>query len=413
MLDALWRWQPRWSTAYRRERDRLNGLASVPVDQEGLRYHCPLTPAKRDNLALQHINKSLLPWKEFSRPHILHVGVTSHCNLRCPACPTGTDKLGRPREHLDFDIFRRTADDLGDALQFTLFWEWGEPFLHPRLADMVGHVSKRDVLSVISTNGTIRNEPERIDQLVAAQPTVVIVCVDGATQEAYSRYRVDGKLDDVLATIRRLRDAKDRLGVEYPVIEFRSLATRYSVPQMFDLLAMAKDLGADVFSLKSFRPHDYRDADVSGELVPLMADLARYHTARPEDWKQEAGQVATRGPLRCGKPTYAPALHANGELAFCNYAGEPEEIFGHLGKQTFNDLWDSPQARAKRHTFLEKEGTHTCWNCHFRSDHEPTVGYMVPLRPLPDRVSVIKPTTEGDFHRLMEPAVRGYKEQVL
>jgi radical SAM protein with 4Fe4S-binding SPASM domain len=109
--------------------------------------------------------------------------------------------------------------------------------------------------------------------------------------------------------------------------------------------------------------------------------------------------------LRCGKPTYAPALHANGQLEFCNYSTGPGESFGTLREQDFNELWNSPRNRTLRREFLENEGAAPCWTCHFRSDHEPTVGYVVPLRPLPERVSVLQPTSEAEFRRRMEPVM--------
>jgi MoaA/NifB/PqqE/SkfB family radical SAM enzyme len=93
-------------------------------------------------LALQHINRPLLKYFESSYPHILNVWVTTCCNLCCPACSTGKASLGRPREHLNFDFYRRTVDTLRDHLLFMLFWDWGEPLLHPRLPEMIAHAKK-------------------------------------------------------------------------------------------------------------------------------------------------------------------------------------------------------------------------------------------------------------------------------
>ena len=74
-------WQ-RYNNALRHYR-KMNRF---PLVQEGVVYHCPLDDAKRRNLARQAVNKKLLFWKEIARPHIIHVGVTTHCNLSCPAC---------------------------------------------------------------------------------------------------------------------------------------------------------------------------------------------------------------------------------------------------------------------------------------------------------------------------------------
>ena len=87
------------------------------------------------------------------------------------------------------EVYRRTVDELRSTLMFMLFWDWGEPFMHPDLAEMVSHAKRSGIKTVISTSGTIGNSQEEIDRLVEAGPDVVIVCIDGATQETYSTYR--------------------------------------------------------------------------------------------------------------------------------------------------------------------------------------------------------------------------------
>jgi len=382
--------------AYRRERRRLDGMASFPIAQEALVYHCALTAGRRRNLALQQVNRALWRWGEVSLPHILHVGVSSHCNLRCPACPTGSRALGRPAGHFDADLFEDVLRELRRSLMLVLLWDWGEPLLHPRLAEMVARARARDVRAIISTNGTVNNSEEQIGRLVEAGPDSVIVCVDGADQAGYESYRVGGRLADVMDTLRRLAAAKERLGVKRPVVEFRSLATRHTERQVPELLAMAEDVGADLFTIKTLRPYDYRGRDIDGELVPLSDDLARYEYADGSD-RDPSARVAPMGPLRCGKPLYAPSLDSDGKLSFCNYASQDNEIFGPVEKGGLRRLWRSVQARDKRRHFETVQGTRSCGPCFFRSDHPPTILHAVPLRELPAEVSVARPETRDDL----------------
>ena len=105
-------------SGYRREHRRLRRMSHLPILQEGVYYHCPLDLRKRHNLALQRVEGRGRLRFDFSFPHILHVGVTTYCNLRCPACPTGTRALGRPRQHLEYHVFARRVDELRPG------WEW-------------------------------------------------------------------------------------------------------------------------------------------------------------------------------------------------------------------------------------------------------------------------------------------------
>jgi uncharacterized radical SAM superfamily Fe-S cluster-containing enzyme len=195
---------------------------TFPIFQEGLIYECPLNLPKKHNLALQQINKRLLHRIELAHPHILHVGVTSYCNLSCPACPTGTKALGRPREHLHFDVFTGIIDAMRGSLLFMLFWDWGEPFMHPRLPEMIAYAKRSQIRTVVSTNGNAGNSVEKIESLVKSGIDCVIVCIDGATQQSYETYRVGGRLNQALDTIRRFVAARRKFDAQYPVRDTRN-----------------------------------------------------------------------------------------------------------------------------------------------------------------------------------------------
>lgn len=376
-----------------------------PVRQEGLVYHCPLTSSKRRNLALQMFDRKLPGHWQPALPHILHIGVTTMCNLRCPACPTGTEALGRPGEHLDFDVYRRTVDELQGALLFLLFWDWGEPLMHPRLPDMIEHAVRGGMMTVVSTNGNVANSERQIERLVRAGPRVAIVCVDGADQATYEKYRTGGNLTKALDTVRRLRRTKDRQGSPYPFIEFRSLALRDNEHQMGDLLRMADDCGADLFSVKSLRPYDYRGTNVDENLVPLDAGLSRYSYRRSERREAEERTDFVRpGPLRCAKPHYSPTLNSDGTLAFCSYAVNRLERFGDLTNDGFLAVWRSSFAREIRLRFEREGGSECCTTCYFRTDHKPTILHQVPLRTPPPDITVLWPKTRREFLIAVSPA---------
>jgi MoaA/NifB/PqqE/SkfB family radical SAM enzyme len=367
------------------------------IEQEGLSFHCPLTVAKRKNLALQMVSRRVLGYAEPALPHILHVGVTTKCNLHCPACPTGNGTLGRPAGHLSFEIYARAVDELLGALMFMLFWDWGEPLMHPRLPDMVEYAGRRGIMTVVSTNGTVANAERQIERLVSAQPSVVIVCVDGADQRTYEKYRTGGKLSRVLDTIRRLRDEKDRQGSPYPVIEFRTLAIRDNEQQMPELLKMAMDTGSDLFSVKSLRPYDYRGTNVDAELVPLEPTMRRYSYGKGGHDAAQRLDFTRLGPLRCGKPHFSPTLNSDGTLAFCSYASYPLEFFGQVADTGFRHLWRSGHSRAIRTRFTRMGGSESCETCFFRSDHAPTILHQVVLRELPPDITAARAESGEQF----------------
>ena len=393
-----------WSRrkTYDRQLRRSMEMDRFPVAQEGLLYHCALDDAKRRNLARQRATPSYLRRGEPALPHILHVGVTTLCNLHCPACPTGTTALGRPGEHLDFDLFRRVVDELRESLMFMLFWDWGEPLLHPRLPEMIRHAAESRIMTVISSNGSFANAKSRMEKLVEAGPSVLIVCVDGADQQTYEQYRVGGRLDRVMETLDGVVRAKQQLGTPYPVVEFRSLAMRQTQEQLPRLLTMAEDIGADLFSVKTMRPYDYRGHEIDEEMVPSSGELRRYEYHGVEGPSSGSRiEVARRGRLRCAKPHHAPTLNSDGELAFCSYARYPLESFGTLEGTTFRGLWSDKRSRGIRRRFQRFGGSRACMTCYFRNGQSPTIIHQVPLRPFPGDITARWPESRDEFLRVV------------
>jgi len=375
---------------------------SLPLSHEGVLYHCRLTATRRRNLALQILNLRHLRYRLPALPHILQVGVTTYCNLSCPACPTGNKALDRPAQHLDFDLYRRTVDELRDALMLMVFWDWGEPLMHPRVAEMVEYASRHDIMSVISTNGTVASSERHLESLVAAQPSVLIVCVDGVDQATHEKYRVGSGLNKVLDTARRLMKIRERLKLPYPVIQFRTLATRENEGQLPDLLRMAQDVGSDLFVVKSLCPHDFAGTSVDDELVPLQPNLSRYaYSGSPAENRRV--DSSRRGALDCAKPHHAPMLYSDGNLVSCCYSVHPLEVFGSLATQSFRSLWGNAFARAIRVRFASQRGSESCGTCYYRGVHKSPIVFVVPLRLMPAQISLQWPSTAEEFLRAVSP----------
>jgi MoaA/NifB/PqqE/SkfB family radical SAM enzyme len=284
-----------------------------------------------------------------------------------------------------------------------LFWDWGEPLMHPRIVDMIRDARRHDIHTIISTNGLAGDSPERLRALVDAGLSYIIVCVDGATQETYSAYRRGGRLARVLTTLRNLVAARGSR--PYPVIEFRSLATRYNELEFPQLLALAQDHGADIFGVKSLRPYDYRGVELDHDLVPDNDSLARYRYGgagrRDPSSREHRG-----GPLRCQKPLFAPTLNADGTLAFCSYATAPVENFGSLPRDDFARWWQADVVLENQRQFLDSGGTDACRTCYFRGDHVPTMLYTVGLRELPPDIRLQRPVRSAEFLEHIRRAVR-------
>ncbi len=385
---------------YREARTHYDQMDTFSTTHEGVVYHCPLDKKKRINLARQSVNKQFLPWLELANPHIVHVGVTTYCNLSCPACPVGIGELGRPSEHLKFDTYCKMVDELRGSLLFLLFWDWGEPFLHPHLFEMISHANKSQIRTVTSTNLSMKLTDVKIEEIITSGLDHLIVCIDGIDQTAHQAYRRGSRLHQLLENLEGIVSAKTRSNSLYPMIEIRTLATRQNEKQFSRILQLAEEIGAQMYSVKNVRPFDFRGRNLDHEIVPKNPALARYDYT-DETSPDPQNRLPGTGKFNCGKPFYAPTLNSDGNLVFCSYVDRDEEIYGDISK-SFSKIWKHKSSRRKRMIFGRLEGTQTCEKCFFRVVHRPTVPCTVPLDDFPPGLSLENKLTKEEFLTLVE-----------
>lgn len=164
--------------------------------------------AKRVNLLKAGLNLVHRRPKPWSWPTHMHVEISSRCDLSCPVCPNGKGILKRQQPMMDLELFSNLMSQAGPYLLAVCLWSWGEPLLHPQLAEMIKIAKSYGVLTLVSTNGQCLNNQRVLTDLIDQPPTYLIVAIDGLTEQTNSKYRVGAKLDPVLKGIRQLAKLK-------------------------------------------------------------------------------------------------------------------------------------------------------------------------------------------------------------
>ena len=109
-------------------------------------------------------------------PFVLFVDPVNTCNFQCTFCPTGDRALikstGRWQGRLDFDVYKKVIDDLGEfdqPLKVLRLYKEGEPLLHTRFADMVAYAKQSGHVQYIdtTTNGYLLT-PEKVGPIIDA-----------------------------------------------------------------------------------------------------------------------------------------------------------------------------------------------------------------------------------------------------
>ena len=125
-------------------------------------------------------------------PYMLQIEPTNRCNLQCPLCPAGTNRLERERRDLTLDEFKTIIDDMEDYLLFLILWEWGEPFMHPQLPEIINYAHERDIKTLTSTNAHFLHDEEYLKRILQSGLTTLIIAIDSLEQERYEVYAKKG-----------------------------------------------------------------------------------------------------------------------------------------------------------------------------------------------------------------------------
>jgi MoaA/NifB/PqqE/SkfB family radical SAM enzyme len=144
----------------------------------------------------------------------LFVDIVGGCNLRCPSCPVGnsSDKTtphGVMAPELLDRICAKAAREFSDPTIY--LFNWAEPFLHPRLDEMIRVVKRHGLAVELSSN---LNIARNLDKALAAEPRTLRVSVSGFEQDNYGSTHKRGDIERVKANMAELAALKKRTGAK-------------------------------------------------------------------------------------------------------------------------------------------------------------------------------------------------------
>ena len=292
-------------------------------------------------------------------PRFLMIEPTNECNLRCPLCPTGAGTLKRPKGQMSFDLYRRVLADLDGALGRVKLYNYGEPFLHPRILDMIALAREAEIHTRVSTNGLAFLRGMDADDLIASGLDYVRVSVDGVMQETYSVYRVGGQLDRVLEGVRLLQRRKRELGRRRPVVELQLIAMRHNEHEIPALRQIAHELGT-LLRVKSVGLGDLKHRADQREWLPKAESLRRYEECDGQLALAHDGRAAM-----CDHPWHRLVVNWDGQVTPCCYDRDGAYEFGNAA-QGMAAVWNGERLRAFRQRVRSHDLPTICRRCSVR-----------------------------------------------
>ncbi|MGV7222795.1 MAG: radical SAM/SPASM domain-containing protein [Nitrospinales bacterium] len=336
----------------------------VEIECDSIPYEFSRVPLKKIiNWTLVEASvffKAKRPW---GWPTHAQIEPTNFCNLKCALCPV-TEGLKRPSQHMDFATFKKFIDETLDYLFLIILWDWGEPFLNPKVYEMISYAKEKNIKIVSSTNGHIFAKGDHGEQVVRSGLDSLIFAVDGTSQNTYERYRKGGELNKVMAGIKKVVAAKKALQSNTPFINLRFIAMKHNEHEIAQLHEFARSLEVDAVTLKTLNPHgDGRiiaNEEYGNEFIPENPGYRRFKY----DPKTHARIRRRLNP--CKDLWNSPALHSDGKVCLCTFDTNSEYVFGDITKQSFKEIWKGDLYLSLRRKFRNNyQQIPICSDCTF------------------------------------------------
>ncbi|MCX7043980.1 MAG: radical SAM protein [Candidatus Sumerlaeota bacterium] len=366
-------------------------------------------------LSLKKIANAALSWSDHALrrtrlrawPLRIHLEVNDFCNLACPMCSRNSAAIPRNTGHMDVRIVEALRPALRKAINVGLAGN-GEPFLHPRLFDILDIVTSEGVVPSVLSNCTLIGE-EAAARLIRYGPMILMASIDGGTKEVFEIMRRPALFETARENLMGLRRAKEKARSPFPIVHFLVTLCRVNEMDLPNIVRLAAQVGAPCVSVQTCYPYSEearrqriedparleaalaRGAEAARALGirfdsnTLGSGLGRRMSALPEDHPfrgiEREGRIRLlRSPDRPAAlycPNIWTQMHVliNGDVRMCCFS--VQKTVGNVLKQSLDEIWNHPAIQGARRMMLEGRIPSDCPECHrliFWDEARPVAG---------------------------------------
>ncbi len=314
-----------------------------------------LSLRKLNNLILGNTSRLISNFTHKSHiwgyPTAVMIEPTNICNLKCPLCPSGNGTLKRAKGYMKLPLFKKVIDEVKDYSTMIILWNQGEPYLNPNINQMVKYATDAGLFTLISTN---LNADMNAEEVVKSGIDSMIVSLDGASQETYNQYRINGQLEKVLSNVKALVQAKKKLKSKTPIIRWQFLVMKHNEHEIEQIKEMAKSLEVDQLSFKTIQIYTKED-------IKYLPDNPKY---RRYDISGDNFEIKFKMENKCRRMWQQPVVNWNGDVAICCFDKDIQFPVGNVDNQSLLSIWQGPAFQKMRNAILtNRKAFEICRNC--------------------------------------------------
>jgi len=246
-------------------------------------------------------------------PKQVRLDACTLCQLRCKSCYLQNEDCGAlGKGYLTFNHFKSFVDTHNYIKEIELS-NCGEIFLNHELLQIIKYAFEKKI-SLTATNGVNFNTitDEMIETLVKYRFTRITFSIDGASQEIYSQYRINGDYDTVISNIRKLNFYKHKYKSLFPELIWQYVLMEHNENDVSQAKKMARELGMYIYFKLTW----------DKSYTPTNIETLKKETGLKYFTRDEV-MTSKRKPYRnysiCRQLWNAPLINWDGRLFGCCY----------------------------------------------------------------------------------------------
>jgi len=254
------------------------------------------------------------------------------CNLRCPGCHTGIKhpEMIHP-SMMNLTNFKLMFEKVKDHVMNIALYNWGEPFLNKHIFDIISYSNEQKVGTTIHSNFNHYNE-NMANEVIKSKLTHIYLSIDGASQEIYSKYRVRGKIEQVIHNLEMLVEKKKKANSKLPFITWKYLKFPFNEMEIESARKIAEKIGVDNFEV----------FNAVTKLTDIYDEADKYKN-NPQMFKSLKDN--------CKSLWSSIYIEPDGTVFPCSLSFREKESFGNLINSNFMTLWNNEKYISARQLF--------------------------------------------------------------
>ncbi len=302
-----------------------------------------------------YLSKSLKRPLHWGLPISISIEPTTACNLHCTECPSGLRSFTRPTGNLKMELFHRFLKEAHKHIMSLTFYFQGEPFIHPRLLEMISMAHQLNIYTIVSTNAHFL-DPATCQKIIDSGLDRIIISLDGINQETYQKYRIGGQVDKVIQGIENLVEAKRIRKSSSPYLILQTIVFKHNEQELGEIKLAAEKWGVDHLEFKTAQIYDYQQ---KSNLIPEQALYARYGLNDQGEWS-----IKNKLQNHCWRMWQGCVISWDGRVVPCCFDKDAKYQFGQIGDEKLSTIWRNKAYQNFRHAVLQnRKSIDICTNC--------------------------------------------------